>query len=141
MPNIFHQSVEDILRAATPEQRIVWNYIYLRYGERCAVSQLQFSGNLIGSELATYAAGKMYFALQLSYSGTPAAAVAPEYLRLYDESNNIKFVISNVLPVWDATAAAMRYLNNMAYINNMLFSRLVMNTNDDISFIGYRLIY
>jgi len=143
MPNIFHQSVEDILKAATPEQKILWNDIFLRFGERIAISQFYFCGALVGSELATYVARKMYLALSFSAAtvnrGTAVANAAS--ITTYDESNAINFYLHHNSAVWDATAAALRYSGINPKCNNLLFSRVAFSSLELVQFIGYRITY
>lgn len=142
MPNIFHQSVEDILRAATPEQKIVWNDIFLRFGERCAISQLSICGAIAGLEIGTYVARKIYLPYNLTLFGTSAAGVATPFTTLYDESNAVKYVANNNLPAWDVTAAAMRYVSNTINVPLIYFSRITFGGGSTyVNFIGYRIIY
>lgn len=141
MPNIFHQSVEDILKAATPAQRIVWNDIFLRYGERAAVSQVFYQGPSAGAEFLNYVPRKMYFAYEfkLSYAGVgniPKSAV------FYDENNVVKIAHSNNVVYWDATAAAVYYQGNTEKLDNLLFSRVLFGgAVVYVDFIGYRIMY
>lgn len=144
MPNIFHQSVEDILKAATPEQKILWNYVFLQFGERIAVSQYFFTGNVVGAELSTYVARKIYLCYQLDWTVASTAAIAiPQILTFYDE-NNILFDLMRVgLPYWDATAAALRFTYDHSITkSSFYFSRLAGTApSERIKFIGYRITY
>lgn len=139
MPNIFHQSIEDILKAATPEQKIIWNDIFLRFGERCAVSQFQYTGP--GGELLTYVARKIYFAITIiNNNSSPGAGFSG--LSFYDENNILNFNANFMNVYWDATAAAVRHLAVPMKYENFLFSRLALNgTVTQIRFIGYRITY
>lgn len=139
MPNIFHQSVEDILKAATPEQRLLWNYLFLRFGERISISQFVFGGASAGSELLIYSANKLYVAYQFNYNGLSAVGVNGAQVQFMDETNAVKYELTNNAPVWDTTAAAMRYAPNSASINNIWFSRCAPFTASRIQFIGYRI--
>lgn len=141
MSQIFHQSVEDILRAATPEQKIVWNDLFLRYGQNASISQYYFRGAAAGTELATYVARKMYFGISLTADYTNGIWGAPAVLQLYNEANaNIFNAVSNV-PVYDVTAAVMRWYGNTVLIKNVVFSRLALVSYTNVIFIGYRIIY
>lgn len=141
MPNIFHQSVEDILKAATPEQKILWNHVFLRFGERVSVSQYYYSGMLTGSELATYVARKMYLGCQVMFSSNSTAGTG---FQLFDENNVANnWILVGGYAYWDATAAALRTLNGSKTEHNLLFSRatIISGLAQHIQFIGYRLIY
>lgn len=139
MPNIFHQSVEDILKAATSEQRLLWNYVFLRWGERVPIAQLFFQGALAGSEFSVYSANKIYVAYQLGIRGGTAGGVQSAIALLYNELNVQFYVLADNTVYWDATAAAVRYMSNNTQNNNLWFSRIVLQNVSDISFIGYRL--
>lgn len=140
MSNIFHQSVEDILRAATPEQKILWNYIFLRWGERVAISQFYHHGLFNTGELTVYSANKIYIAYQLNITGVAAMGVAVPTTVLYNELNAEFYRVNNDFVYWDATAAAVRNNNNIAQINNIWFARLsAINGMNYGTFIGYRI--
>jgi hypothetical protein len=141
MPNIFHQSVEDILKAATPEQRLTWNDIFLKFGERCAISQYVFTGPAsAANELQTYAARKIY--LPYKFVCDPAFTVATTVVDVYNENNVIYYKIMTNASYWDATAAAARYgYVTTRELDLIYFSRLVLSAALYISFIGYRITY
>lgn len=140
MPNIFHQSVEDILRAATPEQKILWNYLFLRFGERIAISQFCFTGQFAGTEIATYTARKLYVAYQLTLAYYLSSANLPVAF-LYDETNSSHLELSGNIAYWDATAGAVRYTSQSNQFNNLWFSRINSAQYQRIHFVGYRITY
>lgn len=136
----FHQTPEDIIKNATAEQRILWNDIFLRYGEKIGIRQLSYIGVILGSEFLTYSVNKMYFALDFVVSGIPTAASATVgYVFFYNEANALTFTFSNNSAVWDATAAVLKQSANSGVLHNILFSRIVSQAHLQISFIGYRL--
>lgn len=140
MPQIYHQSVEEILRAATPEQKIMWNYLFLRFGERCAISQYYYAGAIAGHEMLTFTARKLFVCYQLSTEGGNGSVNGP-VIQTYDENNAASMQIAGSNPYWDATAAAVRYNTATSTLNNIYFSRIVNIGFNRILFIGYRLIY
>lgn len=141
MPNIFHQSVEDILKAATPEQKILWNHIFLRFGERCSVSQMVYIGSFAASDLSVYVARRIfvYYDLELSANTTPGVVV-PVW-SFFDENNNISFYHSDNNVYWDAIAGAFRSTSNVILSKNGYLSRLTITHAAYIRFIGYRIMY
>jgi hypothetical protein len=144
MPNTFHQSVEDILRAATPEQRLLWNYIFLNYGERPGISQFVYYGPVTGTaELANYVARKMYFAYQLTVLNTTfGVGASAGGMMLYNEANVAIGLLGDAGAYWDATAAAPRIFNVAQQVENMIFSRLSgSGTTTLVQFVGYRITY
>ena len=140
MPNIFHQSIEDILNAATPEQRLMWNYIFLRWGDRVPISQFFYQGTLVGSQLSVYSANKLYIAYELIIAGQNTPQIAQAYTQLYDETNAVFFIASINSLMWDVTAAAARYFSCTDKVSNCIFSRLGQGGIPSyIKFTGYRI--
>lgn len=140
MSNIFHQSVEDILKAATPEQRLLWNYIFLRWGERVPISQVYYQGAFTGTEFLTYSANKLYIIYSALISGYSAGTVAtPPTITIYDELNAAFGYFNRAAPIWDATAAAARSYGQTIVLQNIYFSRLILGTVSTGRIIGYRI--
>jgi len=143
MPNIFHQSVEDILKAATPEQRILWNDVFLRFGERCSISQYVYFGSIAGAvELTTYVARKIFLAYEFSAGYTNSLALTPGgIITLHNEVGGAYFYGGENSAVWDATAATLRYTINKLELKNKYFSRFTTSQYNTCTFIGYRIVY
>ena len=138
MPNIFHQSIEDILKAATPEQKLLWNYIFLRFGERVPITQLYYAGAL--GEFSLYNANKLYVAYSLDLQSNGASVAGFPNVVLFNELNAVHASISNIAAYWDATAAAVRFGGNNISLSNYWFSRILINGGySTIRFIGYRI--
>jgi len=138
---ITHQTPEQILQAATPEQKILWNYIFLRWGERVAISQFIYEGTVAGmGELGVYSANKLYYAYEFDASeaqGVVMAGVSSIYF--YDENNaNFKIYAPTAIG-FDVTAAAWRFYPTNYKDTNFYFSRITVGQFDFIKFIGYRL--
>jgi hypothetical protein len=132
-----HQNIEQILAAATPEQKILWNYIFLRWGERISVSQIAITGAI--GELSVYSANKMYFGYQYIPSLAQVPAAAPNNTTLYDETNAIYGYLANLKIAWDVTAAEIKFVSATDTYKNILFSRMVHTSGLVISFVGYRI--
>lgn len=134
----YHQTPEEIIKAATPAQRILWNHVFLQFGERVGVSQLFYEGVIAGSEFLTYNARKLYFGidLEIGYSGLSNSAA---YIDLYNELNAANFSLGMGYPVWDTTGAVIKYVNCQIQVQNHLFSRLTNSIYSLIKFNGYRL--
>jgi hypothetical protein len=127
------------LQAATPEQKILWNYIFLRFGERVAISQFYASGDLSIGELVTYSANKMYFCLEGFFAIANLGALEAS-TAFYDENNALQFSFNEYTrPYWDVTAAAVRYENGIMRFNNIIFSRWAPALYTRGKFIGYRI--
>ena len=136
----YHQTPEDIIKAATPEQRILWNSIFLKYGDKIALQQLYFCGAIAGTEFLTYSANKMYMAMSVESSFvTSQVAITYCFNEFYNEANAVFYTEVNVAPAWDTTAAIMKFSNNNAKTTNILFSRIALTSYTRMKFIGYRL--
>lgn len=142
MPNIFHQTVEDILKCASPAQKLIWNDLFLRFGERLSISQYVYSGLIAGNEMLTYAARKLYFAYRIQTTPlTFNAGINLYSLQFYDELNAQKNSMTNGIVYWDTTAAAARYHTLMPVLYDIWFSRFANTANTYILFEGYRITY
>lgn len=136
-----HQTPEEIIKAATPAQKILWNYIFLNFGERIGITQLYYQGAIAGSEFLTYTLGKHYLALNVFFSGAGAASGANNLISLYDRANAINGYINNQTSLFDPVAAANEY-GQFSYMTEALhFSRLIINNWTYIRFIGYKISY
>jgi len=137
----FHQNIEQILAAATPEQRLLWNDVFLRWGERLPISQLFYQGVSAGSELVTYSANKIYIAYELGIGFVNGVVTAGHpQVDLHNELNVSFQTFTNNALVWDTTAAGVRHDGNYVNIKNVYFSRVVPSGGyGHVKFIGYRL--
>lgn len=135
-----HQTPEEIIKNADAPQRIVWNHIFLTFGERATIRQLCLFGVAAG-ELFTYQARKMYFAYEIFFTGSMYSANFP-YMLYYDENNVSNYGATNSAILWDITAAAPKSYSNSMTHTNMLFSRVTTNFGiGSVKFIGYRITY
>lgn len=136
---ITHQTPEDILKAATPAQKIIWNEIFLQFGKMTAITQNYYCGTFAGSEYATYSANKMYFALMLKFHSVGAAVATTGSAALYNRANVAMFNLGNNAAAYNTVGAAYGYVANFISDENVLFSRITIETYFRITFIGYRL--
>ena len=139
IPNI-HQSIDEIIRAASPAEKVMWQQIILLCGERAAVKQHFFQGTVAGSEFVNYSANKLYFALSLTLGNASGAAAGYIVATLHNESNAACMYINNNSIYWDATAAAPKYYHNTINVDNAYFSRIA-TAYSTLKFIGYRINY
>lgn len=87
------QSITDIVHSMNAEQRVLWNDILLRFGERITVVPFYFSSQAtaIGTtQYGTFAARRIFFYLSLDI-GTRADEMNQGYISIYNESNAICF--------------------------------------------------
>lgn len=134
----FHQTTEDIIKNATAEQRILWNSIFLKFGDKIGVSQFEYCGAVAGGEFLIYNQNKLYFALELAFGPHFEANTAPA-ANLYDSNNVIMFGLTNAMEFWNATTVARVSNSLLVQSTNLIFSRVVVFVYTQIKFIGYRL--
>jgi hypothetical protein len=139
----FHQNIEQILAAATPQQKLIWNNIFLTYGERIAISQIYYTGILGVDETNTFVAGKLYlfYELLITDRAIVGASVTPGYVALYSPTNTLFSVLCDQSTAWDTVANVMKYTNNTLQVQNILTSRLTAVNYTGVSYVGYRIMY
>lgn len=141
IPNI-HQSVDEIIKAASQPEKILWQQARLITGEYGAIQQLYFCGSFAGTEFLTYSANKLYLAIELEISGSSSQIATTPLATLYNTANAVEHYLSNMGVYWDATAAALRMTPFVVKTNNVLFSRLaITGSYITLKFIGYKIAY
>jgi hypothetical protein len=136
-----HQNLEEIITSANSEQKILWNEILLRFGEKIAVRPIYYEGAITGSEFATYIANKTYLSLYSVVTTQGYGSSSPWYVELYNHLNASKAIYSNNVCYWDATAAAARFVGNTLELKNVYFHRLDKINYTTLIFKGFRIIY
>jgi len=136
IPNI-HQSIEDLLKSASPEFRLLWQQTRLLTGENASVQQLVYCGLIAGTEFLTYDANKYYLALQLGFNAS-TTGVSQGYVSLYNRTNTLISYNGNNSAVWNTTSAAINFLVNDINLKNVGFSRLLASGYAGINFIGFK---
>lgn len=136
-----HQTPEQIIAAATPEQRLIWNFLFLTFGERMSIGQLYYQGAIAGTEFLTYIARTLYFALEISASATGGAGGTPAVFAFYNENNVVTTYLRDNSLAWNTTTLVLTYLGNTIKTDNLYFSRIVAANYTAIRFIGYRITY
>jgi hypothetical protein len=137
----YHQSIQEIIDAADPAQKLMWNYIFLTYGEKIAVSQFYIPWFIMSSEIGVFTARKMYFLYELTLMSHGTTLAAARNLQLYDPSNNSVNFLARTSIAWNATTAAINYMESTASAKNLLIGRV----NGDVALraygIGFRINY
>lgn len=138
----FHKTPEEIFKVATPEQKILWNHIFLLCGERLSIAQLFYMGPSAGTDFLTYRARRLYFALELQAGQANGAGQTNNPLiTLYDQNNNISFYLPSATGYWNSVTTALNYLPIAIESHNLYFSRIALNVYSYVKFVGYRIIY
>lgn len=137
IPNI-HQSVEDLLRSAPPETKLLWQQIRLLTGEQSAVQQFVYHGVIAGSELLTYSANKYYLALEMSFGYAGAAVNGNFFINLFDQSNTQIDGAQLTSVDYESVAAAHFRIGNYFVMKNAAFSRIAQGSYTYLKFIGFK---
>lgn len=103
------------------------------------IEPLSYNGLSAGSEFLTYAATKLYFALDLTMSGQALGGAGRAQATEYDETNAVKSLLSPMNISYNSIEARMNYNNFPAEFHIRWFSRIQLLSFVDLKFIGYRL--
>jgi hypothetical protein len=139
-------SRENLYRpATTPEQMNFIENFYNMFDSGGAhkkilnVEPLYYLGTIAGSEFLTYAATKLYLALNIGLEGA-IIALNQTALSLNDENNNLSFNIRNLTEAYATSTEGIFYVANNFDISNLYFSRILNVVNYvNIKFNGYRI--
>jgi hypothetical protein len=127
-------------RHATPEQKNLWRaasiILPIPPGDVQTITPIYYQGVVAGSEFLTYAATKLYIALEMEF-GYFAQAASQGIVNFYNEVDAIDFIASNSAGFWDGAAVA--YAGNLLVLKNHYFSRIVTVRYLNMKFSGYRL--
>jgi hypothetical protein len=137
-----HQSPEEILAAASPEQRIIWNNIFLTAGDRASLSQFYYSGLITSAEFFIYRARRMYFIYSIIIGGQNGLTNIGT-LELYDVNNALILYLNSSSPVYDGLAGVLKLYSRSIKVENQYFSRLAIPGSlfTTIQTIGYRITF
>jgi hypothetical protein len=122
----------------TAEAINLYNYITTLLAGPLTIVPLYFQGPIAGSEFLTYAANKLYLALEFE-AGLGVIAAALQNILLYDNTNTANHTLCNSSIAWDSTAANMKYQGNSFAFRNYYFSRIVATSYSSLKFNGYRI--
>jgi len=119
-------------------QIILKNYLDATFTPS-AFDPLIFEGVTAGSEFLTYAATKLYMALE--FSGYTAGTTAQMYVQFNNNADVMKFIAGNNVAYWNNGTAVVAYGPNVLQLKNIWFSRIIVSNVAQIKFIGYKLTY
>ena len=127
-----------IFRNGSPAISNLWNFLKSSYNPS-VITPLVYMGAIAASEFETYAANKLYFALEMKYDIGSAGSATVCTMNFYDAGNNLVFTGSNGAAYWNSTAAAERIKPNLVQLQTIYFSRIVTAVYNVMFFNGYRL--
>ena len=128
--------ITDIWKNATPEQLLLWKIAKSKVAYN-SITEMSFIGAIAGSEFETYAANKLYIALQVIFATSAGASLTNSYVSLYNEANAFVLALSNSSINYNAA----HYYNpcNMI-IPNIWFSKIFVSGYSTMQFTGYKLL-
>jgi len=137
-----HQTPEDIIKAANPAQKIIWNELFLTLGKNISIRHIvsQLGGSFL---VTTYSANTLFFIYEMSLSFEGVSLFRSGF-KFYDRNNNLNTTITCVDAIYNSTTAAVNYLGRIERVNNIVFSRLEQNNagaNCTTYFTGYKIGY
>ena len=140
IPNI-HQSIDEIIKSASPAEKVLWQQVRLISGENAAVQQLFYCGTIAAaSDFLAYSADKLFLALQLSFSGgTGQVSGSVHYAALNNRADVAWMYMANNNIGYDSTGAVMQYSSCYLSEKNVLFSRISAYGYNYMKFIGYKI--
>lgn len=141
IPNI-HQSIDEIIKASSSEEKIIWQHVRLITGENAAIQQLYYAGLVAGSVYATYVARTIYFAYSITVGRSNNQQVPGIRFSVYNELNGLVLQLSNHSNIWNATAAAVHSYANSFDLRNIIFGKIENSGGYDyVKIIGYKIVY
>jgi hypothetical protein len=132
-------STQDILLNSNPDQRILWNEIYLQFGDTISIRPHFYSGPIGGSEFLSFLSNKIYLAYKLDVSYYGAALNSPGYIEFRDSADVVQFRYQNLNMSWNLTTSLMQFLPNSLLLENLIFGRILATSYTYIKFVGFRI--
>lgn len=132
-------SISEIMRSATAEQKIVWNDLYSKFGERLAVVPLYYSGVTESAPFYNLIARRIYFAYSIQTGAAETKnALVPV---IFDDENG-----NSVMYAYNrAIAVSPQYNANALLIENIYFARCQITNGTPlfhfIKFVGFAINY
>lgn len=145
MPRI---ELEQLIQGAsqtTPQQINLLRWFYSQFDNRSAanrritnVEPLYFCGAVAGTEFLTYAATKLYIALDF-VGGSGAYSAGQNTITFYNEANAAMIGLYNNAMLWNGTTTVVNYQGNDVSIKTIYFSRVAFGGYAAMLFNGYRI--
>lgn len=124
---------------ATPEQINFWKLASARLAFN-TITPMYYQGAIGGSEFLTYAATKLYIALEVEFSSThiPPTSSTP-LITLRDEGDAIDFYVASSDFEFKPTDSTLAYYLKAFQLKNVYFSRIETTLFTVMRFNGYKL--
>jgi len=136
---ILQPTIHEIIKTATAEQKILWNEIIHRFGERIAVLPTYWNGPTENAPFYNLVARKIYIAYSLDFGSAETRAALVSVI-FDDELGNSIFYASN-----NAMAVSPQRFINYGSLSNIYFSRCqIVNGTvgfQFVKFVGFTITY
>lgn len=101
------------------------------------IEELHISGGLAGRPILTYNAKIIYIPYNLDLSSSSLVpVVAAGNIEFRDTADGLIMNLNNYIPVWDTTAAAMKFVDKNVIVRNIWFTRIIATNYDTVKFQG-----
>jgi hypothetical protein len=136
----------EIFQSASPAQKILWNFISLRFGNKISVSQFYFCGreNLL-NEINLFQTHRIFVCYQLNgnWEHNSLSNTDLRYVGVYNENNIMNYKMTNGVIIYNTTIPALQSLGTWIHHENFYFSRLQSDVQGNVwyKFIGFRVSY
>lgn len=138
IPNI-HQSIDEIIKDSSAQEKILWQQVRLLAGENAFIRQLYYCGNIAGSDFLIADPHAWFLGLSVQFSTLLPNSANFGFVRYHDQPGNVIFVGIKNLTYFDPVAAIENYSVITVYDNNILFNHITNQGYDLIKFIGYKI--
>jgi len=141
MKPIYHQGIEEIFSAASPEQKILWREMFLKFGENISVRPFFWQGldSSANNEFGTYKARMIYLVYEIEIAHRTSNSFPVNFVT-YDENNAGFFQVTpNYTAFYNGTTAQPVYGWSSAVVKNTYFSRYLLAAQHYIRLIGFRI--
>lgn len=135
-----NQNIDDIIKAATTEQKILWQQVLLICGGNCAIRPLHYTGPT-GAEFDTYINTKLYLVYSLEYSHSNPSGAAAGIVYYYNQANVVHGYGFNNYPFFNSGTLTANATSNNIKTKNTWFSRQQCFGYNFMIFTGFRIIY
>jgi len=135
--NFKNLNLQDLLSDASPEQMIIWNDIFLRFGDNIAIQQYVTRGTA-PTEMTAYQLGRVFFGYDVIFGANTGIFGAQPIVTLNDEANNNSMILTNTTSFFNV---ANQWSANHIQVKNILFSKFTQSNYQYVFFSGFRIIY
>lgn len=115
-------SIYDIIDSSSAEQKLIWNFIFLRYGNHATIEQRVIIGiNTANWEMNVYVARRMFFIYHARFTdASNIVYTTPPYVSILNEVGVIAERLQLYQPSFNSTTGVMNYYARTLEVKNIL---------------------